>query len=52
MKKSCTIKLDAPKVSKGHQPHRSGSGVHKDRRTKRNRTRNASTKKEIGTWNQ
>jgi hypothetical protein len=23
----------------GHTPHRSGSGIHQDRRTKRNRTR-------------
>ena len=27
------------KVSIGHQPHVTGTGVHKDKRTKRNRTR-------------
>lgn len=34
-----TIHLDPLKVSKGHQPYRSGAGIHLDRRTKRHRTR-------------
>ena len=50
MKKSFTIKIEAPKPAKGHQPHRSGSGTHKDRRTKRNRTRGSVVKNEIKTW--
>lgn len=38
-----TIKLDVDptKVARGHQPHRSGAGIHQDRRTKRLRTRSA-----------
>jgi len=31
--------LDASKVSRGHGPHRSGSGTHGDRRLKRLRSR-------------
>lgn len=34
-----TIWVDPTKVAKGHQSHRSGSGRHGDRRTKRQRTR-------------
>tara|TARA_B100000941_G_C28502196_1_gene555052 strand:- start:711 stop:875 length:165 start_codon:yes stop_codon:yes gene_type:complete len=36
-----TIKLDPTKVARGHQAHISGAGVHKDKRTKRCRTRAA-----------
>lgn len=32
-------KLDQLKAPKGHQPHKSGTGFRKDRRTRRNRTR-------------
>lgn len=41
-KKKTTIKIDVKppwKVAMGHQPHTTGSGIHKDRRTKRKRTR-------------
>lgn len=43
-RKKKKIKLETnPKdeweVSRGHFPHRGGGGLHKDRRTKRNRTR-------------
>lgn len=34
-------KLDLIKTPKGHQSHQSGGGVHKDKRTKRQRTRSA-----------
>lgn len=40
-KNGFTITIDQGKVSRGHQPHRSGSGIHADRRTGRNRTRSA-----------
>jgi hypothetical protein len=33
--------------SKGHRPHRSGAGKHLDKRTKRQRTREAAEKKAI-----
>lgn len=36
------IKVDHTKVARGHQPHITGAGVHKDKRTKRQRTRAAS----------
>jgi hypothetical protein len=36
------LTIETPKnVSKGHQPHRSGAGRHKDRRLSRQRTRQA-----------
>jgi hypothetical protein len=44
MAKIETIKTNAKpiwKIGKGHNQHRSGSGVHLDRRTKRVRTRSA-----------
>ena len=41
MKIGIITKLEQIKTPKGHQPHKSGTGVHKDRRTKRNRTRSA-----------
>ena len=34
-----TITVDPAKVKRGHQHHRSGAGVHQDRRTRRQRTR-------------
>lgn len=36
-----TITIDPSKVARGHQPHRSGSGKHGDRRSKRLKTRRA-----------
>lgn len=35
MKTKITIKTDYTKIEKGHQPHKSGAGPHKDKRTKR-----------------
>lgn len=35
------------KAPKGHQAHKSGTGVHKDKRTKRNRTRGDQRRKAI-----
>lgn len=35
------ISVDQTKVKRGHQSHRSGAGVHADRRTRRQRTRRA-----------
>ena len=51
-RKKKTIKLETnPKeeweVSKGHMPHRGGGGLHKDRRTKRARTRKDSLRKHL-----
>lgn len=41
-KTTIVIKDPTPwKVAKGHQPHRSGAGIHKDRRTHRLNTRHA-----------
>jgi hypothetical protein len=34
-----TIAIDPLKVKRGHPTHRSGAGVHQDRRYRRNRTR-------------
>jgi len=39
MKKAIKITGKAPKIARGHAPHRSGSGVHEHRCTKRLRTR-------------
>lgn len=36
-----TIQLDWSKLATGHKPHNSGTGVHLDRRKKRQRTRQA-----------
>lgn len=36
-----TLTIKTPTVGKGHQPHRSGSGKHGDRRLKRQKTRRA-----------
>lgn len=38
-KETIIIKASDMKVAIGHQPHVTGTGVHKDKRTKRNRTR-------------
>lgn len=38
------------KPSYGHRNHTTGSGAHKDRRTKRNRTRGAQKRKSLGEW--
>jgi len=46
MNRSFTIKIKQNK-RKGHQSHRSGAGQHQDRRTKRQRTRQAQSKKAI-----
>ena len=43
-------KLELIKSPKGHQPHQSGGGVHKDKRTKRNRTRGDVRRKEISSY--
>jgi hypothetical protein len=40
-------KLELIKSPKGHQNHQSGGGVHKDKRTKRNRTRSDKNRKAI-----
>lgn len=35
-----TLRIPVPiRVAAGHQPHITGTGAHKDKRTKRNRTR-------------
>lgn len=50
-KDKTTIKVDVIpeyKVPKGHMPHRSGAGLHKDKRTKRKRTRATQQKDSIG----
>lgn len=39
MSEKIIIKVDETKVSTGHKPHVTGTGAHKDKRTKRNRTR-------------
>lgn len=36
-----TIQLDWSKVPTGHKAHSSGTGIHKDRRKRRQRTRQA-----------
>ena len=41
MKRTIKIKGKAPKIARGHTPHRSGSGVHEHRCTKRLRTRSS-----------
>jgi hypothetical protein len=41
------IKIKINEVPKGHTPHQSGSGTHKDKRTKRNRTRADNKRKDI-----
>ncbi len=40
-------KLEQIKAPKGHQPHVTGTGVHKDKRLKRQRTRSAQRRKAI-----
>lgn len=39
MKIKIKIESDPTKVKRGHQPHRSGAGVHKDKREKRKQDR-------------
>lgn len=41
------IEYDYTKQKRGHRPHRSGSGPHGDKRTKRCRTRSAQNQLEI-----
>lgn len=36
-----TIQSRYAHIARGHQSHRSGAGIHRDRRTKRQRTRRA-----------
>jgi hypothetical protein len=42
-----TIKIDPLRVKRGHQPHNSGSGVHADRRVRRQNTRSAQLRKAL-----
>jgi hypothetical protein len=45
------LKVKKPwQVSRGHMSHRGGSGTHKDRRTKRQRTRSQKNNAAIGEW--
>ncbi len=47
---SQTIQLNVRpiyKCPKGHNQHRSGSGVHQDRRNRRSRTRQAQTQRAV-----
>lgn len=37
-----------PKIPTGHMPHQSGAGTHHHRCTKRQRTRNAILRRELG----
>jgi len=46
MKRGFTVKIKVPKRT-GHHAHRSGAGIHADRRTKRNRTRANKNRKDI-----
>jgi hypothetical protein len=41
------IKIEIKEVPKGHTEHTTGSGVHKDKRTKRNRTRSDNKRNDI-----
>jgi hypothetical protein len=48
MKNKTTIKIEATpiwKIPTGHKSHKSGAGVHADKRTKRERTRGAKLQK-------
>jgi hypothetical protein len=48
--KTDTIKLNVRplwRIGKGHNPHRSGAGVHGDRRTRRVRTRGAASRRAV-----
>lgn len=47
MKKKFTIKIEEKPPRMGHSPHRSGAGVHQDRRTKRARTRRDALKRAL-----
>jgi hypothetical protein len=47
MKKSITIKIENKPERRGHQSHRSGSGEHDDKRTKRLKTRSDRTRQSI-----
>jgi len=49
-KRGFTITVKVPKRT-GHVPPRSGAGVHEDRRTKRNRTRERRIMKAMREWN-
>jgi len=42
-----TIQVKPWKVGRGHSEHRSGAGVHGDRRTKRQRTRSEQNRNAI-----
>lgn len=44
------IKARDIKVAIGHTQHTTGSGVHKDKRTKRVRTRATAASRAIGEW--
>lgn len=43
-------KIELIKAPKGHQTHQSGGGVHKDKRTKRQRTRSAQRRQSLKEW--
>jgi hypothetical protein len=45
-----TIQTKTLKVALGHQGHVTGTGVHLDKRTKRNRTRSAQTKQALNEY--
>lgn len=45
------IEKDPTKVKRGHQPHRSGSGEHQDRRDRRNRTRQSQKNNAVKEYN-
>lgn len=44
------IKIAVNKVPIGHQPHQTGTGVHQDKRTQRQRTRAAQRRLAIREW--
>lgn len=45
-----TITIDQTRIARGHSPHRTGAGVMADRRTRRNRTRNARNRTALREW--
>jgi len=44
------IKANSFKVAIGHQSHLTGTGIHGDKRTKRNRTRSDQRRAAVGEW--
>lgn len=39
--------IDTSRISTGHKPHKSGAGIHADKRTKRTNTRSSQIRKAI-----